>query len=146
VSSVAGYSLADGEGEHVAFSEAEFLVKAAADTTGGAFTVIEERDPLDTPRHVHAHEDELFIVLEGEHVFEIGDREFAAGPGSVVFAPRGVPHAHRRAVARTGRFLTLTSPAGFERFFHELAAAEQSAEPQAAAYERVAEKYGIAWG
>ena len=85
-------------------------------------------------------------MLEGEHVFEIGDREFAAGPGAVVFAPRGVPHAHRRAVARTGRFLTLTSPAGFERFFRELAAAEQSDEPQAAAYERVAEKYGIAWG
>ena len=142
----AGYSLADGEGEHVAFSGAEFLVKAAADNTGGAFTVIEESDPLDTPRHVHAHEDELFIVLEGEHVFEIGDREFAAGPGAVVFAPRGVPHAHRRAVPRTGRFLTLTSPAGFERFFRELAAAEQSNEPQAEAYARVAETYGIAWG
>jgi mannose-6-phosphate isomerase-like protein (cupin superfamily) len=146
VPDAAGYSLADGDGEHVAFSEAEFLVKASADNTGGAFTVIEERDPLDTPRHVHTHEDELFIVLEGEHVFEIGDREFAAGPGAVVFAPRGVPHAHRRAVARTGRFLTLTSPAGFERFFRELAAAEQADEPQAEAYARVAEKYGIAWG
>ena len=146
MSSVAGYSLPDGEGEHVAFSEAEFLVKAGADTTGGAFTVIEERDPLDTPRHVHVHEDELFIVLEGEHVFEIGDREFAAGPGAVVFAPRGVPHAHRRAVPRTGRFLTLTSPAGFESFFRELAAAEQSDEPQEEAYRGVSEKYGIAWG
>ena len=141
-----GYGLADGEGERVAFSDAEFLVKAAADNTGGAFTVIEERDPLDTPRHVHAREDELFIVLEGEHVFEIGDREFTAGPGAVVFAPRGVPHAHRRMVARTGRFLTLTSPAGFESFFRELAAAEQANEPQAEAYARVAEKYGIVWG
>jgi quercetin dioxygenase-like cupin family protein len=141
-----GFSLADGEGEHVAFSEAEFLVKASADNTGGSFTVIEERDPLDTPRHVHAHEDELFIVLEGEHVFEIGDREFTAGPGAVVFAPRGVPHAHRRAAARTGRFLTLTSPAGFERFFRELAAAERSDELQEDAYRRVSEKYGIGWG
>jgi len=146
VTSAAGFVLADGEGEQLAFSEAEFLVKASADTTGGAFTVIEERDPLDTPRHVHAHEDELFIVLEGDHVFEIGDREFTGGPGAVVFGPRGVPHAHRRVVPRTGRFLTLTSPAGFERFLRELAAAEAADEPQAEAYARVAETYGIAWG
>ena len=106
-------------------------MKASADTTGGAFTVIEERDPLDTPRHLHANEDELFVVLEGEHVFVVGDEEFAAGPGAVVFAPRGVPHSHRRVIPRTGRFLTLTSPAGFESFFRELAGAEQRAEPQA---------------
>jgi len=49
-------------------------------------------------------------------------------------------------VPRTGRFLTLTSPAGFERFFRELAAAETADEPQAEAYARVAETYGIAWG
>ena len=145
MASPVGYLLAEGEGEQLAFSEAEFLVKASAETTGGAFTVIEERDPLDTPRHVHAHEDELFIVLEGDHVFEIGDREFTGGPGAVVYAPRGVPHAHRRVVPRTGRFLTLTSPAGFERFFRELAAAEAADEPQAEAYARVAETYGIAW-
>jgi len=138
--------LAAGEGERLAFSGAEFLVKASARTTGGAFTVIEERDPLDTPRHSHEHEDELFIVLEGEHVFEVGDEELHAGPGDVVFAPRRVPHAHRRVVPRTGCFLTLTSPPGFESFFRDLAAAEQSAEPQAEAYARVAAKYGVTWG
>ena len=85
-------------------------------------------------------------MLEGEHVFVVGDEEFAAGPGAVVFAPRGVPHSHRRVIPRTGRFLTLTSPAGFESFFRELADAEQRAEPQADAYARIAAKYGITWG
>jgi mannose-6-phosphate isomerase-like protein (cupin superfamily) len=143
---VAGFRIAEGDGERLAFSDAVFLVKASADTTGGAFTIIEERDPLDTPRHVHAHEDELFIVLEGEHVFEIGDEELRAGPGDVVFAPRGIPHAQRRVIPRTGRLLTLASPAGLEGFFRELADAEQSAEPQADAYARISAKYGIAWG
>ena len=101
------------------------MVKASADTTGGAFTVFEERDPVDTPLHVHEHEDELFYVLEGEHVFQVGDEELRVGPGGLVFAPRGVPHAQRRVVPRTGRVLVMTSPAGFEGFFRELATGER---------------------
>ena len=41
-----------------------------------------------------------------------------------MFAPRGIPHSHKRVVPRTGRFLTLTSPAGFEGFLRELSEAE----------------------
>ena len=81
---------------------AAFLVRASAESTGGAFSIVEEVDPLDTPPHVHAHEDELFQVLEGEHVFTVGGDELRVGPGGVVFAPRGVPHAQRRVV-RAGR-------------------------------------------
>ncbi len=81
-------------------------------------------------------------MLEGEHVFEVGGEELAAGPGAVVFAPRRVPHSHRRVVPRTGRFLTLVSPAGFEGFFRELAAA---GEPGPDDYARVSAKYGITW-
>ena len=41
------------------------LVRATAVTTGGAFSLFEELRPLtDTPMHVHAHEDELFYVLD----------------------------------------------------------------------------------
>ena len=101
--------------------------------------------PLDTPLHVHANEDELFYVLEGEHVFRCGDTEFHAGPGGVVFAPRGVPHAHRRVVPRVGRFLTLASPAGLEGFFRELAAAERAASSMPEAYAGVSRKYGVTW-
>ncbi len=131
-------------GERLRFSDAEFLVRASADTTDGAFTIIEEIAPLDTPLHVHEHEDELFYVLEGEHVFRIDDEEFHAVPGGVVFAPRRVPHAHRRVEPRTGRFLTMTSPAGFENFFRELADAERAGTIESA-YVTVSQKYGITW-
>lgn len=80
------------------------------------FTIFEENEPVDTPLHVHENEDELFYVLEGQHLFQVGDQEFRADPGALVFAPRGVPHAQRRVAPRTGRILVLTSPAGFEGF------------------------------
>jgi mannose-6-phosphate isomerase-like protein (cupin superfamily) len=138
------YALDRDGGERLRFSDADFVIRASADTTGGAFTIIEEIAPLDTPLHVHEREDELFYVLEGEHVFRCGDEEFEVGPGGTVFAPRGVPHSHRRVVPRTGRMLTLTSPAGFEGFFRELAAAEQEGRIESA-YTTVSEKYGITW-
>ena len=139
------YALDRAGGERLRFSDAEFLVKADAATTDGAFSVVEEVDPLDTPRHVHANEDELFYVLEGEHVFEVGEESFVAGPGAVVFAPRSVPHAHRRLVPRTGRFLTMVSPAGFEGFFRELSDAESEGTIGPDAYARASERYGITW-
>jgi mannose-6-phosphate isomerase-like protein (cupin superfamily) len=96
------------EGERLVFGDVTILLRVPAEATGGAFSLFEEVPPLvDTPLHVHEHEDELFYVLEGEHVFHVGEAELPAGPGAVVFAPRGVPHAHRRVEPRTGRFLTI---------------------------------------
>jgi mannose-6-phosphate isomerase-like protein (cupin superfamily) len=138
------HALHGEDGERLRFSDAEFVVKASADTTDGGFTIIEEVAPLDTPLHVHEHEDELFYVLEGDHVFRVGDEEFEIGPGGVVYAPRRVPHAHRRVRPRTGRFLTHTSPAGFENFFRELAEAERAGRIEEA-YVTVSRKYGITW-
>ena len=140
-----GFALADDAGEQLRFSDAEFLVKASSETTGGSFSIVEEVAPLDTPPHVHANEDELFIVLEGEHEFTVGGTVFDAGPGAVVFAPRGIPHSHRRVVPRTGRFLTLVSPAGFEGFCRELSDAERDGTIGPDAYARASERYGISW-
>ena len=140
-----GFALAAGAGERLRFSEAEFVVKASAETTGGSFSLIEELSPLDTPPHVHANEDELFVVLEGDHRFTVGESVFDVGPGAVVFAPRGVPHSHRRVVPRTGRFLTLVSPAGLEGFFRELSEAERNGTLGPDAYDRASARYGITW-
>ena len=68
---------------------------------------------LDTPLHVHANEDELFYILEGEHVVQCGEDEFRLGPGGTAFLPRGVPHSQRRVETGVGRLLALTYPAGF---------------------------------
>jgi mannose-6-phosphate isomerase-like protein (cupin superfamily) len=140
-----GYSLDATGGERFAFVGAELLLKASGETTGGAFAIVEEIDPLDTPAHVHEREDELFHVLEGDHVFTVGGEEFRVGPGGIVFAPRGVPHAQKRVVPRVGRVAVLCSPAGFEGFFRELDAAERDGTIGPEAYARVSQRYAVTW-
>ena len=132
--------------ELLRFGDITILVRASGESTGGALSLFEEVPPLaDTPRHVHANEDELFYVLEGEHMIEIGDEEHRVGPGDTVFAPRGVPHAQRRAVPGEGRLLILTVPGGFDGFFRELAAADAAGTLGSEAYAAASQKYGISW-
>ena len=45
------------------------------------------------PAHVHPAMEERWEVLEGEAAFRIGGEERRAGPGDVVTAAPGVPHA-----------------------------------------------------
>jgi quercetin dioxygenase-like cupin family protein len=142
----APFALAGNEGERLVFGDVTVLIKASGETTGGAFTIFEEGPPLlDTPRHVHAYEDEVFHVLEGEHVVECGDAEFRLGPGGLIFLPRGVAHAHRRVVSREGRLLVLTSPGGFEGFFRALADADRAGALGPDSYAAVSAQYGITW-
>lgn len=140
-----GFKVSAEGGERLHFSGAEVIVKVSGAATGGAMSVIEEVDPLDTPVHVHSNEDEIWYILEGEHIFQIGEIEIKAGPGDAVFGPRGVPHAQRRVVSRTGRFLEIYSPGGFDGFFREIAQAEATGASMPDVYQSVSEKYGITW-
>src|SRR5262245_12640728 len=65
--------------------------------TGGALAVLETLAPkgAEPPIHLHEHEDELFVVIEGEVTFVCGGRELRGGPGTTAFLPRGVPHGLR---------------------------------------------------
>jgi mannose-6-phosphate isomerase-like protein (cupin superfamily) len=56
--------------------------------------ILLEMAPGDEPHRPHRHPraDEVLIVMEGRGCFTIGDEDHVAGPGSVVYAPRGVRH------------------------------------------------------
>jgi quercetin dioxygenase-like cupin family protein len=43
---------------------------------------------------IHAHDgaEKFYFVLEGSGIFTVGDEESAAGTGSLVIAPAGIPH------------------------------------------------------
>ena len=140
-----GYKVEQGSGELLQFSGAQVLVKASSESTGGAFTVVEEIAPLDTPLHVHEREDEWWYIVEGEHVVQVGEDEFRVGPGDTVFGPRGVPHAQRRVVPRVGRTLEFFSPGGFDGFFRELAEAERTGASMPQVYADVSAKFGVVW-
>ena len=137
-----GYAVDPDSGERLTFGGGTVLIKAATP----ALTVWEELAPLlDTPLHVHEHEDELFHILEGEHVFACGDDRFDVGPGDFLALPRGVPHAHRRAVAGAGRFLVMTCPGGFDGFFRMLADADRAGTLGPETYAEASRCYGITW-
>jgi hypothetical protein len=100
------FSLGPDAGERLVFGEVTILLRATAEATDGRFTLFEEVPPLaDTPLHVHANEDELFYVLEGEHIYRVGDEEFRLGPGGLVFA-----WCSTRAATCASRPRTATGP------------------------------------
>jgi len=139
---VRGYALGENDGEHLAFGGGTVLIKASS----AAFSVWEELPPLlDTRPHIHEHEDELFQILEGEHVFECGGEEFNVGPGGFLALPRGVPHAHRRVVPGAGRFLVMTCPGGFDGFFRMLADADRAGTLGPETFALASKRYGITW-
>jgi mannose-6-phosphate isomerase-like protein (cupin superfamily) len=87
------------------------------DSTRGAFGVVEllgRRGDM-APLHVHRRDDECFFVLEGELELYVGEERLEVGAGRSALARRDVPHTYRIA-SDTARWLTITSPAGFERF------------------------------
>lgn len=119
-----GTMIAPGEGHAVDIGGVGAVYKLSGADTGGSFSVVEH--PLDpgalaAPPHIHVHEDEYSYVIEGEVGFLIGDEEFHAPRGSYVLKPRGVIHTFWNRGQIPARILEVISPAGFERFFEELA-------------------------
>lgn len=113
-----------GEGEHRSFLNHLATTKIAADS-GASMNVIEFTQPrgFGPPLHVHEHEDELMVILEGEIAFRSGDQETIAGAGATAWLPHGVPHTFQ-VLSDEARCLVVTAandgPLQFENFVEEL--------------------------
>jgi len=116
------HALAKDEGRAVWFLGTLAIVKATAESTRGAFGLIDSVIPagFESPYHVHHAEDESFYVTEGEVTFICDGRKLKVGPGAYVFGPREIPHGFRIEGTAPARMLFLTTPAGFERFILEM--------------------------
>ena len=97
-------------------------LKATGDDTYQGLTLIEQTCPpgLDSPAHVHPDEEQGLYVLDGTIEVTCGDTTRELGPGGFVVMPRGVPHAFVVTGAEGARFLSITTPSGFERLVHEI--------------------------
>lgn len=96
-------------------------VLLTAEETGGLFSMWEsiQRPGAEPPLHVHHNADETFVVLEGHMRFMVADEIIDAPAGSVVFAPRGIPHTFR-IQSEYARAITTCTPGGFEEWFQAL--------------------------
>lgn len=106
--------------------------------SGGGFSLVEHPIPprtLAAPLHRHEREDEYSYVLEGRMGAQLGGDVVYASTGDLVFKPRGQWHTFWNAADEPCRILEIISPAGFEKYFEELAALMprlQSRDPEAA--------------
>ena len=111
----------EGEGERRWFAGGGlWTIKATAEETDGAFTLIEDRMTRGktTPLHTHPHEDETFIVLEGEILVHVEGTEHSVGPGGVAVVPRGTRHAFL-VTSEMARILALLTPGSGEAFYRD---------------------------
>ena len=122
-------SLAHTEGESFWFLGTVMTLKASAETTGGAFSLIEQSAPVGfaPPRHIHHAEDEAFYILEGEVTFFAGEQTISASAGSYIYLPRNIPHSFLVEGSSPVRLLQWSYPAGIEKFFVELGTSTSSA-------------------
>ena len=116
------------------------------DESGGGFSLVEHpMSPraLAAPLHRHSREDEYSFVLEGRMGALLGDEVLEAGPGDLVFKPRGEWHTFWNAGDEPCRILEIISPAGFERFFEELVDLGGAREADPATLGELCERYGL---
>jgi quercetin dioxygenase-like cupin family protein len=141
------YQVAASEGERITIGGFVTVVKAPGEATAGSVAVVEHTlapGLLGAPPHRHSREDETSYVLEGELTVQIGDETAVLGPGAMVVKPRGLFHAFWNAGGKPVRFLEVISPAGFERYFEELAELIPSeGPPDMAALTSLAAQYGM---
>ncbi len=108
-----------GKSRSVGVSTTTYKV-LTAETAGALFVMEQANAKKGGPsKHLHFTQDELFYVLEGEYVVEIGSERFHLRAGDCVLGPRQVPHAWAFVGESTGRLLLTYSPAGkMEEFFN----------------------------
>jgi quercetin dioxygenase-like cupin family protein len=140
------HALGPAEGESVNLMKLGVRFMIDGDETGGTFSLVEHPLPpraLGAPVHTHRNEDEYSYVLEGRVGVQLGDHIIEAGPGKLVFKPRGVAHAFWNASDEPARLLEIISPAGFENYFRELAPLLAAPERDEQAIGEVVAKYEL---
>jgi quercetin dioxygenase-like cupin family protein len=108
-------------GESVWFGGGLVTFKVTSEESGGVLCVIEHAASRGkrTPLHLHPDHDETVYVLEGELLFHIDGVEHTAGPGAVVWVPRGTPHAMLVTSEMARSVWAITPGTAMEAFFRQ---------------------------
>ena len=99
-------------------STVDVLVDSAA--SAGQLTILRRYAVLGdaVPVHVHNHEDEVFLVLEGTVTVWVGNDRRDLAEGGVCLLPRRLPHAYL-VTSETASVLNVCTPGGLEAAFRE---------------------------
>ena len=99
------------------------------------------------PPHTHTLEDEISNVVEGELGFRSDGKEVSLGAGGYIVKPRGELHSMWNAGSTPARMIEIISPAGFEKYFVELAEAVAAAGrvPDPSTMGAIAGRFGLSF-
>jgi quercetin dioxygenase-like cupin family protein len=113
--------------------------------TGGQVAIVEHPFPPGAlvPPHLHTREDEFSIVTAGQIGFRSGPDEVVLGPGGYIVKPRGELHTMWNAGTDEARMIEVITPAGFERFFAELADMLEAGPPDPSDIAALGNRYGL---
>ena len=134
----------DGESVTLQTIGVRFMIPGA--DTGDGFSLVEHPMPphgLAAPLHRHNREDEYSFVLKGRMGALLGDDVVEAGPGDLVYKPRGQWHTFWNAGDEPASILEIISPAGFEQFFAELAPLAEGGAPDPEAMAELCGRYEL---
>ncbi len=118
--------LLPGEGISVPIPGYAVTFKVVGRDTGGEHALFEVTIPAMAPAmppHLHRAMDEEIAVTDGELTVQIGAQTIIAARGAYLSVPRGVAHAIANRGDAPATFLSIIHPAGFERYYRDLAAA-----------------------
>jgi len=117
---VRGFVRGREDGQRIELPGWAMLVKVTAGDTLGRLTVIEGRmtpQLAGPPAHVHDGHDEMFVVLEGQMRFRVGDQFHTAVPGETMFASRRLAHGFSNPFDEPARYVAILTPSGYEEYF-----------------------------
>ena len=134
----------DGESVTLQTIGVRFVIRGA--DSDSRLSLVEHPMPpraLAAPLHRHNREDEYSFILEGRMGALLGDDVVEAGPGDLVYKPRGQWHTFWNAGDEPARILEIISPAGFEQFFAELAPLAAGGAPDPEAFGELCARYAL---
>ena len=108
------YGYQPGEGRRLWVVGDTLTFKATAAQTGGSMAAVEilAAPGGGPPPHVHANEDEMWFVLDGEFEVLHGDETLRLTAGGFAFVPRGTCTGSRTSAIRPAAFSSSSPPAG----------------------------------
>jgi len=138
------FVLPPGEGRAIDLGGFSVSVKAGADDTDGAFSLLEADEPpgFGPPLHIHHDAAETFYVLAGEYIIYLEEHEIACPAGSFIYIPAGMRHGFRVGSVAS-RKLNLYTPAAMMGYFDELGAAIRSGHVDDEHLSEIATRYGM---
>lgn len=118
-------------------------VKISGKDTNGQLAVFEYigKEKIGPVLHMHYDQDEVFSIIEGEYLFQIGTEQFTVKAGDTVFAPRGISHTWIQ-LSEHGKQVYMVQPAGqLEEFF--LALTELKGPPTEELLQKMHKEHGM---